>query len=389
MISSNNPPAQHNIDQSQEAEIELLDIVNFLADSWKKLAAAALAGALLGLGFWLLVTPYQASINLRNNEGLGILSIKSLQATLPNLASEILEKKQAPEGELVLYRSMSRPEFWTKILIPVFSLTKADIKDLGAEAKDTNNPILFLVIKGFGTSKDSATQNAASIAQFFREGAVYMAIRDLFTTQQSEFLGSQARIQSKINAALIELDYQKGRLKSLEELSRRFPVESRTSIQAFDPKDSGAKYLPINTQIIAINTDINNNNETVSRLKDEQTRQDQIKRWLELSSPLIERNYNGLELNKELLALEEKFRGEIKSADPKAYVFVDSLRANLLSYEARFRWGLVQDGATAAKKSSMLEFTAGGLAGSLLLMLLFLLGQRVLVSKRATTPNEK
>lgn len=160
-------------------------------------------------------------------------------------------------------------------------------------------------------------------------------------------------------------------------MGKRFPVESRGSIQVFDPKDSGAKYLPINTQIIAINTDINNNNESLSRLKDQQAQQDQVKRWLELSGLLIEKNYNGLELNKELLALEEKLRGEIKSADPKAYIFVDGLRSSLLSYEARFRWGLVQDGTPTAKKSGMLKPTAGGLAGALVLMLLFLLGQRV------------
>jgi hypothetical protein len=129
--------------RQEDAEISLLDIVNFLAQSRKKLAAAALAGAFLGLGFWFLVALYQVSINLRNNEGLGILSIKSLQATLPNLASEILEKKQAPEGKLDLYRSMSGPQFWTKALTPVFSLTKADIKDLGAEVKDANNSSYF------------------------------------------------------------------------------------------------------------------------------------------------------------------------------------------------------------------------------------------------------
>lgn len=378
MNSPNNTPAQHVGELAQESEISLADIVNFLAQSWKKLVAAALAGALLGLGFWFLVASYQVSINLRNNEGLGILSIKSLQATLPNLASEILEKKQAPEGKADLYRAMSDPEFWTKKAItPVFSLTKADIKDLGAEVKDANNSILFLVIKGFGATKDSATQNAMSTTQFFREGGTYMAIRDLYTAQQSDFLGSQARIEAKINATLIELEYQKNRLKSLEELGKRFPVESRVSSQVIDPKDSGAKYLPINTQIIATNTDISNNNEGLLRLRDQQAQQEQIKRWLELSGPLIEKNYNGLELNKELLALETKFRSDIKSPDPKAYAFVDNVRTNLLSNEARFRWGLVQDGTPTAQKSGFLKSLAGGLVGALLLTLLFLLGQRV------------
>jgi hypothetical protein len=204
-----------------------------------------------------------------------------------------------------------------------------------------------------------------------------MAIRDLFSTQRADFLGAQARIESKVNATLIELEYQKARLKSLEELGKRFPVESRSSIQAFDPKDSGAKYLPINTQIIAINTDINNKNESLSRLKDQQAQQEQIKLWLERSGELIDKSYNGLELNTQLLALEAKFRGEIKSADPKAFTFMDDLRTSLLSYEARFRWGLVQDGTPTAKKPGMIKFTAGGLIAAFFLALLALLGQRV------------
>ena len=365
------------VNEGGDSEISLPDIIDFLVRSWKKLAAAALAGAFLGLGFGFLNISYQVSINLRNNEGLGILPIKSLQAMLPNLASEILEKNQAPEGKSGLYGSMSSPEFWKKALTPVFSLTKADIKDLGVEVKDANNSILFVVIQGSGGSKESATQNADAITEFFRKGGAYIAIRDLFSTQRADFLGAKARIESKMNAALIDLEYQKIRLKSLEELSKRFPVESRTSSQVVDPKASGAKYLPINTQIIAVNTDINNNLENLSRLKDQQAQQEQVKLWLERSGELIDKNYNGLELNSQLLALEAKFRGEIKSADPKAYAFLDALRANLMSNEAKFRWGLVQDGTPSAKKSGMLMFTAGGLIAALFLALLTLLGQRV------------
>ena len=68
------------------------------------------------------------------------------------------------------------------------------------------------MIKGSGASKDSATQNAASITEFFRQGGAYMAIRDLFSTQRADFLGAQARIESKVNATLFEPEYQKARL---------------------------------------------------------------------------------------------------------------------------------------------------------------------------------
>jgi hypothetical protein len=306
--------------------------------------------------------------------------MKSLQEALPNLAMEILEKKQAPEGQTNLYGLMSSPEFWKKALVPVFALTKADIKDLGVDIKSANNEVIFLKIQGLGGSKDSATQNADAIAQFIRNGGAYMAIRDLYTSQQSEFLISQAKIESKINATLIELEYQKSRLKSLENLSKRFPVESRSSFQAFDPKDSGAKYLPINTQIIAINTDINNNLEILSRLKDQQTQQAQIKRFLDLSGPLIEKTHNGLELIKQLLAIQVKLRAELKSADPKDFAFIDGLRNSLLSYEARFRWSLVQDGIPVAKKPGVLKFTAGGLITLFFLALMTMLSRRIWVN---------
>ena len=38
----------------QEGEISLLDIVNFLTGAWKKLAIAAVVGAVLGFGNWYL-----------------------------------------------------------------------------------------------------------------------------------------------------------------------------------------------------------------------------------------------------------------------------------------------------------------------------------------------
>jgi hypothetical protein len=44
----------------QQSKISLLDILAFLLDSWKKLAIAALAGAVLGFGGWFLLVSYQA-----------------------------------------------------------------------------------------------------------------------------------------------------------------------------------------------------------------------------------------------------------------------------------------------------------------------------------------
>ena len=57
-----------NEDQgSMGDEISLLDIVNFLQGAWKKLAIAAVVGAVLGFGNWYFLGSYQAEYVLLNN----------------------------------------------------------------------------------------------------------------------------------------------------------------------------------------------------------------------------------------------------------------------------------------------------------------------------------
>ena len=358
-------------------EISLADIINFLADSWKKLILASVIGAGLGFGGWFFLGNYHAELPLSNNEGMSILSLKSLQQTLPNLATEIVEKDQAPQDQLALYKAMSSPEWWKKAIIPIFSLTKADIKDLGAEMEKGSNSILYLMVDGAASSREVAIQNARNTGQFIRKGGTYLAIKAMLTSQQSDLLIAEAEINSKINASLVELDYQQARLKNLESLAKRFPNESRASSQVIDPKDSGAKYLPISTQIIAINTDINNNTESLTRLKDRRAQLGSLKRWLDEATPIFTASYDGLQINQGLLSLESKIRREIKPDNPKDFAFVDALRNGLLANETRFKNGLVESNTITVKKTGMLKAIAGGSVGALALMFLALLGQRL------------
>ena len=60
-------------DINSESEISLSDIVDFLQESWKKLAIAAFAGALLGLAGWFFLGSYKAEIVLINSGGTDLV----------------------------------------------------------------------------------------------------------------------------------------------------------------------------------------------------------------------------------------------------------------------------------------------------------------------------
>jgi len=364
---------------ASETEISLLDIVNFLTGAWKKLAAASILGAVLGLSGWFFLGSYNAELVLNNNGGTDIVGWRALQKMLPNLADQIVDESKVPEGQEPLYRMLSNSDWWQKNALATYGMSKADTKDLASTAglESAGTSIVSITLTAGGSTRDKAIENARGAKNFLLQGASYLALKSMFSAQESQLISADAGISQKINAAQVELAYQQERLKSLETLAKRFPGEQRTVSQVVDPKDSGAKYMPISTQIIAANTDINGSKESLERLKDAQAQMAVLGTWVKQVAPLMSSSYDGITLTKQLLEQESQLRATLNPSDPKSLVFVDGLRSSLLANDVRFSKGFEMNTAPIASKKGMIKSTAGGLAGAFFLMLLVLLGQRV------------
>ena len=369
----------------EEGEISLLDIINFLQESWKKLAIAAVVGAILGLAGWIFLGSYQAELVLLNNGGTDLVGLRSLQKSLPNLADQIIDESKVPQGQESLYRNLSDPDWWQKNLLPTYGMSKADTKELASTSglESAGTSIVSLTIMARSPSKEKALENVRGAKNFLLQGAAYLAVKSLISSHEAQLSGADADIAKKINATQVELAYQQERLKSLEALSKRFPNESRVISQVVDPKDSGAKYMPISTQIIAANTDINGSKESLERLKDAQAQTVVLRTWVKQAAPLVEGSYDGQLLIKQLLQEESQLRATLDLKDPKSLAFVDGLRSTLLAMDVRFTKGLEMNTAPVASKKGMIKTTAGGLAAAFFLILLLLLGQKVWVNVKS------
>jgi len=369
-------------DSSSDAEISLVDIVNFLQSAWKKLVIASIVGAVLGLVGWIFLGSYQAELVLLNNGGTDLVNLRSLQKSLPNLADQMIDESKVPQGQESLYRTLATPDWWQKNLVPTYGMSKADTKDLASTAglESAGTSIVSLTLTAGGSTKEKAAENVRSAKTFLLQGASYLAIKSMLNSQESQLSSADADIAKKINATQVELGYQQERLKSLESLAKRFPNEQKTISQVVDPKDSGAKYMPISTQIIAANTDINASKEALERLKDAQDQTAVLRTWVKQASPLVEGSYDGLALIKQLLQEESQLRATLDPKDPKSQAFVDGLRSTLISINVRFTKGLEANTAPTANKKGMIKTTAAGLFAAFFLMLLVLLGQKVWVN---------
>jgi len=372
---------ENNVDS--ESEISLSDIVEFIQDSWKQLIAAGIVGAALGFGGWSFFGSYKTELILLNNTntyGLDLVTWRTLQKSLPNLASQMLADEKLSSETRAMYRQMDDAAWWSKGVVPTYAISKADVKDLasskGLDVASTT--ILALNIYTGGNSGDSAVNNARLAAKFIKSGSAYLQVKSILNAYEGGDIGAAADIQKEITTTEIEQAYLKDRVKSLDELYKRFPGNAGANQQVVDPKDSGAKYLPLTTQIIAVNNDINQNKESLIRLNDRLNQIALIKRFLVEASPLAETELDGILLSRSLLGIEEKLRKGLPADDVKNRQALDQLRSQLLTIEARFTKGLEANTAPVTKKTGMLKATAGGLVGVGFLMLVFLLGRKVL-----------
>ncbi|WP_071467075.1 hypothetical protein [Polynucleobacter asymbioticus] len=372
--SSQNPSSQE-----ESSEISLLDIVNFLQTAWKKLLLAAIAGAILGLVGWFFAGKYQAELVLDNNGGISLVSWRALQNSLPNLADQMIEEGKVSEANVSTYRQMSDEAWWKKNVMPTYAMTKADSKDLASAAglESAGTSILGLTVTATALSRELAIERSRVEADFLLKGATYLAIRVMINTMQAQVISADTDLTKKINDTQIELQYQAKRLANLEVLLKRFPNDQKVTSQVVDPKDSGAKYLPISTQIIAANTEINANKEVLERLSDRAQQLVILKAFLAKAAPLMQGNFDGLDLTQKLLEAQGELYSQTKPDDLKSLAYLDGLRSQFLENQVRFTKGLIENTAPTASKKGMIKTVLGGLFGAFVLMLLVLLGQRM------------
>jgi hypothetical protein len=334
----------------------------------------------LGFFGWLFVGTYKAELVLNNNTNISLLSWRALQLSLPNLAYQMIEEGKVSDANLATYRQMSDEEWWKKNAKPTLAITKTESKELVSvkSLEPLGGSILSVTIIAKALSREAASERSKIQADFILKGGAYLAIRNMINRQQSEVLTADNTLNKKINDTQIELQYQAKRLANLEVLLKRFPNDQRISSQVVDPKESGAKYFPISTQIIAINTEINANKETLERMNDLVQQNAILKIFLAKAEPLLQDNFDGLDVTQKLLDLLGELHAQNKPDDLISFSFLSNLRTELLANQLYFTKGLSSGNIPpVVSKTGMVKTAASGLFGTFFLMLLVLLGQRM------------
>ena len=368
--------------------ISIGQVIEFLSDHWKKAALGAVAGAVIGAGGWSALASYKAEAVLVNNGALSFMSWRGLQKSLPLLAAQMVETKQVTSNELQQFQRLGSAAWWQKNVVPTYSLTKADTKDLATISKDLQESggtnILNLVVTASGSSKEAAEANVDVTTKFIKQGSAYLSIKSLINGYESQVLNNDAELQKKILDSEVELKFMRERARNLESLRQRFPANAAVGTQQIvDLKDSNAKFMPISTQLVAIYTDINNTVEALQRMRDQMAQMNVLREFVQLALPLVAKDSNGLALVDALLNVEADLRQKLAADDTNGLQMLNGIEATLVGFRTSFSKSLDTDLTPQVSRPGVVQPLAGGLVAGFVVTLLYALGRRAYGAYRA------
>lgn len=338
-------------------EISIADIFIFLKQNTKNILIGSLIGSLFGLIVFYQTGRYTATATLTNDGSIDFVLLKSLQNELPKIA-----EANNHENKYGYLNKISSDEWWKKNLKTTYAITKADVKDFELSAKD--NRILNLSFSINGNSEDVIKDELTSIVDFFKNNSMLIIAKELFQKYKIEIETRDSELAKNEQASLIEINYMKVKTRNLEEVKGRFQQNSSViNSQFLDPKESGSKYLPINTQLIAMYADIAAQHEAIERIKDERAILelkkkvfDEFEKSLSVSAdgPIALNNIRK-NINQDI----NNFSGKSQE-DMRRIMALKKIEAEIASIQTKFSVGLSERTPIQVSRNSFAKFLVIG-----------------------------
>ena len=378
--------------------ITFQQIANFFLLNWKRLLIGSALGLLLGITFWGCFAGYKADLLLSNklttntsntsnasefNSSLDFVSWQLLVKKLPTFAMKLEANSNAPGS----YGNLTSAIWWSKNVVPMYVLSKVDLKELSSNPKilEASNLILAISITDTAPTAKTVQSNLLDAAHFIHIGGAYLAIEALLASYEMRINQESAQINSQILDTQIKVDDLLREIANLENLRKKFPQVAGLTMQISQLKVEDVKFLPITTQLVALNSTLLNAQENLITLRHSQDELVLLGQFLAKAKELSNNNFDGLKLFESLMAIESEIRRGLKKSSFFQERILAKIRLDLVEIESRYGIGLEVYTQGIPSRSGVGKFAVGGLLLGFLLavasVFFELLWHRYLVSR--------
>lgn len=254
-----NALSKQEIGQLGQDEIELRDIANFLKNHKVSLSISAFIGFFLAALIGFQSGIYESSLIITNDAKIDPMKFKRIKMNLPRLAYEIPDLSDSERSK---FKSES---YWAKAIFPTFGLTKNDYKEAGIIDSKDGAVIINFVLNEKARSKDDAEKGIYRAATYFKNAAALIQLKDLIQHYAYEAELEYEKLKKEIIETNNKNEILKKRALDLTALHKRFPQKSQTNLsQIQNFNEESIKFLPLEVQIVATESEIKRNNESIN-----------------------------------------------------------------------------------------------------------------------------
>jgi hypothetical protein len=333
-----------------KTEISIADVTAFFIANWRLYFASVSLFVLFALGFNLLFPRYTAEINLKYNaherssaafpgvaslydSHFDLVSWRATQEQITLLARDLYaNSEQAPQW----LAKVGSPSWWSSHFLPVKALSTDEAKEiLGINAMivgnnkptEDSNALFYLSraireatrVSGFVlTSHDSTSENAkrsvVKLADFIQGAAASLRLKKYVEVLAQEQIDTENQVTTEVFRLNEEIATLKKRQHELMELGRVFPQQFNITLEgAFSSEN--AKYLPVQSQIIANRIEISAKEDRLIQL-DGIKRQILVRqRFVSAANNVFSQHRDFTNAYEELLGLLQKLKINISPDD--------------------------------------------------------------------------
>ena len=403
----------------QEPEVGLADIIDFFAEYRRWLLIGLLVGGIGIGGYQGIFGKYIAKgtlINNCNNAGgvcaidfvgwqylekeLGLLASKQVKGAAQAMDSwPLAEVDEASDAEgsgsfdpLIL--PLSRPAFWKKHIIPIFVISKEDVKNLAAPVSYgarkngvtpgqaegdplaiVANSVIGLSVNLAGKSKDLAKSNTQKAMDFIVDGAVFIYSEGLIKSYNSQLELGLAGIERDVAKTRVDMVYQE---KWVEHLNKMVGLHPKTLNEAGSVIQMGSKteLMSLETQIVVAENEVERIKANLSRLMDRQVELETLGQFVDRVTPLLSGNVEGRSVVEHFLAITRELKNSSAPDEQVRLAALGGIQADVTAIKVRFNQGFSEGKITVGRP--LIKPILMGLAGGGFLAFMSAIGHRLL-----------
>jgi hypothetical protein len=239
------------------------DVFAFIESAAKPLIGATIVGALVAGSFSFLQRQVTAEVVVANQSASPITFTlwAQLRQALPALAGAIDDARRSEGKESERTPWLVSPAWWTSSVEPVLALSRDDARMLangGEDLKGASTQIMTFRVRHSDSTIDRALRGAEASAAFMRSGSLYLELKSLLNSYQAESL---TQASQKVTAELLKTDgeiaFSRIRVQQIESLLKRGGSVGPSPQLIVDVGEQAqAKYLPLSTQLNAVQLEI-------------------------------------------------------------------------------------------------------------------------------------